>query len=346
MAGKTIQKVVDGELVDVIDDDDDDHSDDQGDDDQGDDQSTDGDDQDDDTGDQGDDDDDLDDDGKLKEVEAWMSEDDDDSQLSDVPVGTHIRMKQKLKGRLSDKDDELEKLKAENEALKAGAMQTPIKTGDMPKRPVENDFDSIPEFELALTKYEDTMLQVRLDAADKRRSIKKQQDAAKEEIVTAVDSHYERAATLVDKNKIAVDVYKQADRTVREVVEAVRPGQGDIVTDFLISVVGEGSEKVMYFLGKNKKALGSFKSLLAEDPSGIKASMFLGQQKQRLLNSKRKASSARPPADDVHGDNNQSSVKGGALLKKRKAALKNGNVQLAYDIKKQAKTSGVDVSNW
>jgi hypothetical protein len=343
MAGE--QTVVDGELVDVVDD----HSDDdQSDDDQSDDQSDASDDQNDDTSDKDDDDNDLDDDGKPKEMEAWMADEDDDSdsQLSDVPVSTHVRMKQKLKGRLSDKDDELETLKAENQALKAGAMQTPIKAGDMPKRPVENDFDSIPEFELALTKYEDTMLQVRLDAADKRRNIKKVQDAAKAEIVTAVESHYERAATLVDKNKIAVDVYKQADRTVREVVEAVRPGQGDIVTDFLISVVGEGSEKVMYFLGKNKKALGSFKSLLAEDSSGIKASMFLGQQKQRLLNSKQKASGARPPADSVQGDNNQSTVQGSVLLKKRKAALKKGNVQLAYDIKKQAKSSGVDVSNW
>jgi hypothetical protein len=344
MAGKK-QIVVDGELVDVVDDNTD--NDDQNGDDQDDDQSDGGSDQSDDDDDQGDDDDDLDKDGKPKEVEAWMAdEDDDDQQLSDVPVGTHIRMKQKLKGRLSDKDDELEKLKAENEALKTGMMHSPAETGDLPKRPVENDFDSVQEFELALTKYEDSMLQVRLDAADKRRNIKRQQEAAKAGIETAVDDHYERAAELVDKNKIAVEVYKKADRTVREVVEAVRPGQGDIVTDFLISVVGEGSEKVMYFLGKNNKALGQFKSLLSEDPSGIRASMFLGQQKQRLLHSKQQTSKARPPADNIKGDNNQSPAKGGALLKKRKAAIRKGDVQVAYNIKKQARESGIDVSNW
>jgi len=288
-----------------------------------------------------DDDNDDDDDN----VETWMTDDDDDdSQLSDVPVSTHIRMKRKLKGRLSEKDEELERLREENTALKSGvAVQVPLK--DLPKRPREQDFETIAEFETALAEHDDKMLNARLDATEQRRELKRRQSAAKANIEQAVDDHYDRAANLIKDNKIDIKVYKTADRRVREVVEAVKPGLGDTVTDSIISILGEGSEKVMYFLGRNPKALGQFKNLLENDPSGLKASVFLGKQQERLLNSRRKTSKARPPADDVKGDK-VTPQKGKALLKKRKAALKADNVQLAYDLKKQAKAQGVDVSNW
>ena len=270
-----------------------------------------------------------------------------DQKPSDVPVSTHIRMKQKLKGKLADSNEELERLRKENETLKSGiTTQTSPTLKELPNRPKEVDFETIQEHDEALVKYDDEMLQIRLDTANKKTELKNAQSRAKENLNQAVDAHYERASKLIQDNSIDTEVYKKSDLLVREAVEATRPGQGDIIVDQIIAIMGEGSEKVLYFLGRNKKALDKFKSLLVDDPSGLKTSLFLGQQKERLLTTKRKTSKAPPPGDDVHGDAAPSSSKGKAFLKRRTAAIKKGDIQAAYDAKKEAKVAGIDVSAW
>jgi hypothetical protein len=277
--------------------------------------------------------------------ELWMSTDDKQPASDSMPVSTHIKTKQKLKARLSDKDDELAKLKEENAALKAG-----LKTSPKPKdlvRPQEDDFDTITEFQEALTDYEDQLIANRLEDAERRREIKSKQERAARDLEEQVDSHYERAAKLVKSSNLDPEIFKKTDLTIRETVENIMPKKGDLIVDQMISILGEGSEKVLFFLGRNPKALREFESLLETDSSGLKASVFLGVQKERLLNSKRKISAARAPATDVNGDDKPAnSAKAKALLKKRQSALKKGNVQLAYNLKKQAKEQGVDVSNW
>ena len=281
---------------------------------------------------------------KPKEVDAWMA-DEGDQKPSDVPVSTHIRMKQKLKGRLTDSNEEVARLRAENEALKAGVQQTP-KLKVTPKRPRQEDFDTILDHEEALSEYEDKMLEVRLETANTKVEIKNAQSRAKANLEKAVDSHYERASKLIQDNGIDTEVYKQTDLVVREAIESIRPGIGDFVTDQIISILGDGSEKVLFYLGRNKNALNEFKSLLTDDPTGLKASLFLGQQRERLLNTKRKTSKAPPPDDDIRGDDSPTSANASALLKRRQAAVKKGDLQMAYNVKKQAKAAGVDVSKW
>jgi len=288
--------------------------------------------------------DDDDDDGEKKAVEPWMA-DESKQPLSDVPASTHIRMKQKLKGRLTERNEENERLRRENEALKAG-MTTPSLPGRVPKRPVENEFDTVLEYEEALGEYEQKMVDVRLETSNRKRDIQLAQANARAKLEGSVDEHYSRAAKLIQDNGIDTEVYKAADLIVREAIETMIPGKGDITTDQIISILGDGSEKVMYYLGRNKNALNEFKSLFAEDPTGLKATLFLGQQRERLLNSKRRTSKAPPPSSDAKGDKTPTSAKASSLLKRRKAAQAKGNLQLAYDLKKQAKAQGVDVSEW
>jgi len=292
------------------------------------------------------DEDNGDNDGDDGEKEIWLADEGDQKSL-DVPISTHIKMKRKLKGRLSDSNEEVERLKRENEALKLSITPVITKTKEPLKRPREEEYDTIQEYDEAITEYDDEMLQRRLHAANAKNAAMSAQAAVKINLDKAVDAHYERASKLIQDNGIDTEVYKQTDLIVREAIESIRPGQGDIVADQVISILGEGSEKVLYYLGRNKNALDKFKSLLADDSSGLKASMFLGQQRERLLNSKRRISAAPSPDDDVTGDNNiATSNKANAFLKKRKAALKKGDVQLAYDVKKQAKAGGIDVSTW
>ena len=288
------------------------------------------------------DDDDVDDDDD-KGGEAWMA-DEEGQPPSTVPVGTHIRMKQKLKGRLSSQNDELTRLREENAQLKAG--QRTQQSSKPPVRPKENDFETLAEFDKALADYDQKMVDFRLQAANQKNAAQQMQLAAKAKLEEAVDGHYTRAAKLIQDNGIDTEVYQQADQTVREAIETLMPGRGDLVTDQIISVLGEGSEKVMYYLGRNKNALNELKTLLVEDPTGLKSSLYLGQQRERLLNNKQRLSKAPAPGKKVKGDATPTSAQEKSLLKKRRAAVKAGNIQLAYDIKKQAKQEGIDVSTW
>jgi hypothetical protein len=288
--------------------------------------------------------DDLDDELEDEEekVETWMTE--GDQKPGKVPVSTHIRMKQKLKGRISDKDEELERLKAENVTLKAGTVTPPVKV-ERPERPREEAFDSITEYNAALDVYEDKILDIRLNRDSTVRDIQTATNVAKEDLAKAVDSHYTRASKLIQDSGISTEVYQEADSKVRQAIEAVKPGMGEVITDQIISVVGEGSEKILFFLGRNKNALNEFTNLLATDSSGLKASIFLGQQREKLLNIKQRASKAPPPGTDIGSDTTTTS-KGASFLKKRQAAIKKGNLQAAYNAKKEARKAGVDVSKW
>ena len=284
--------------------------------------------------------DDTDDD--KPEKEPWMKE---EGQLPDgVPVSTHIRMKQKLKGRITDKDEENERLRAENATLKAETIVTPAKI-ERPERPIQESFDTLAEYHTALDAYEDKILDIRLNRDSAVRDVQTATNIAKENLEKAVDSHYTRASKLIQDSGISTEVYQEADTKVRQAIEAVKPGMGEIITDQIISVVGDGSEKILYFLGRNKNALNEFTSLLASDSSGLKASIFLGQQREKLLNTKQRTSKAPVPSDDISSDTTPLS-KGKGFLKRRQAAVKKGDLQAAYNAKKEARAAGVDVSKW
>jgi hypothetical protein len=101
----------------------------------------------------------------------------------------------------------------------------------------------------------------------------------------------------------------------------------------------------MFRLGRSKALLGQFVGLLANDPSGLDAATFLGEQKARLTGTTKRPSSAPPPDTQIDGD-----VSGGqkeSLLKKRyQDAHKKGEGQTAWNVKKEAKKAGYDVSKW
>jgi hypothetical protein len=271
-----------------------------------------------------------------KEPEPWQLTDEDEQD--DVPLSAHIRLKKKLKGRISEKNEELETLRAEIQELRQS--RTPVTI----KRPREDDFDTTEEYETALDKYNDDVTQERLDRIEDKRRVQELQKQHKEKVDAAVEEHYERAGKLIEESGIDATRYKKADETVRIAVETLMPKMGDVIVDQLISLVGKGSEKVLYYLGNNKHALNEFKSLLIEDKSGMKAAIYIGEQKGRL-NPKKRTSKAPPPTPKLKGDEViGSNVK--ALLKAYNKAHKAGNVQAAWNAKKKAKQAGADVSKW
>jgi hypothetical protein len=292
--------------------------------------------------------DDLDTDADKPPVEPWMaSEDDADAGPPDssiMPVSAHIRYKRKQKEKEAEREAELEQLRKENEALRRSVGPTE-KT---PERPKRADFATEDEYYESLEKYEDDLTALRLKRLEYQKNQETRQQQAKREAEKAVEAHYERAAKIVQEAGIKPEVYQETDKRVRDAVEAVMPKLGDVVVDQAINVMGEGSEKVLYFLGRNQAALDRFKSLLAEDSTGMKAMIFLGQQKERLTGTVKKRSNAPSPAPNVGrgsgGPNDAANAR--ALKKAYQKAHDKGDSQSAYEAKKKARESGVDVSTW
>lgn len=278
------------------------------------------------------------------EVEEWMKEGDEADQTDSefVPLHAHIKAKRKLKGRLSEKDSEIETLKAKVAELEGRQKGDVVQ---LPKRPRMADYEDMGEYEDALDKYEEQKEDLRYTHFQRASTLQQSQVAAQRKTEQAVDAHYERADKLLKSSGISPDAFKASDQAVREAVESIRAKQGDIIVDQLISRLGEGSEKVMFRLGRSKALLGEFISLLAGDPTGLDAATFLGTQKALLLNARPKLSSAPAPDTQVNGDE-AGTGKERSFRKKYDEAHKNKNGQKAWEIKKQAKAAGIDTRDW
>lgn len=287
----------------------------------------------------------------AKALEAWQLEDDSTGELkagSVLPVATHVKMKAKLKGRLAEKDTELENLKAEIEALKAGKQQLPTMPNEIKPKPKLEDFGFDEErHNAAIEKWDDERLTAKLA---KLQQVNQQQSHIRNqqtELESSVDKHYLRAAELAEKSGIAPELYSAADRNFRLQIEGVFPGKGDLIADQLIANLGEGSEKLTYFIGRNKAAQSELTSLLNADKSGVKAAIWLGRKLSEIGSPVKKTSQAPEPSPQLKGDVN---VADDFSIRKMKEAYakarKADNAQAAYDTKKKAKAAGVDTSTW
>jgi len=275
----------------------------------------------------------------LEEEKKFWQETDEEP-LDDVPATTHIRVKQKLKGQLRESNEELEALKQEVADLKKARESLPVL-----KRPKEDDFETDEEYETAKDKYENDLAQQRYDRIEAER---KQAEFAKkqlESVSVAVDDHYTRADEFVKKYSIPEDKFKKADLSIKKAVESVMPGRGEVIVNHIISVLGEGSEKVLFHVGAKSEKLHKLQSLLLEDNTGMKAAIYLGEQKGILTNPIKRTTRAPIPTPKLKGDDITGS-NGAALKKAYDKAHKAGRLQEAYNAKKAARAAGVNVSTW
>lgn len=263
-----------------------------------------------------------------------------------VPVAKFVDLKHKLKAVREESQSEIEKLRQENEALRRGSVQ--INTVQAPelKPPTLADCDYDETlFAEKNDEYFKALIESKLSSYAQRTQSAQGAQSAQQALKQEVDKHYERASEFVTKKVVSEENYRNADARVRRAIQSIYPkDDGDAITDELIANIGEGSEKVLYHLGANPAALAKLDSLLRANPSGLKASAYLGELKARFeavpIN---KLSSA--PKPDV-------SLKGNVSLtvKSKQAdydkALNAGDVTMARTIKKAAQAVGADTSNW
>ena len=269
-------------------------------------------------------------------IEDWQkSEEDGDN---DEKPQKFLKAKKRLKGEIEKKDDEIEKLKAEIEAIK---NKKPEPISDRLKRPDPMDYDTDEEYNDALDEYNVSLYESR----QSKRSKEAEQQKVLDQIEAKISEHYDRADALIKESGIAPEKYKAADARLRGVFTSIFKDRGDLIADHMLGMIGEGSEKVGYYLGNNESARLKFKSLLEEDPNGLKAAMFLGAENVRLNNPQKRTTQAKPPGSKVSGEK-ASGPSAMSLKKKYDEAHKAKRVQEAFTIKRQAKQAGVDVSGW
>jgi hypothetical protein len=284
--------------------------------------------------------------GAKADAEDWMKGDEPESQgagkkFTDGDIGA---AKSKLRAKLEAKHQtELDELRAKLEA--AQKQQVPQATA----RPTREQFYDQDDPDDA---YAEALMDWKMGATAAQQQVsrtqyeqQRKQLEHKQATDQAVDQHYERAVKLAAASGIEPEVYQSADHRVRSAIEGLFPNGGDAVTDSLISAIGEGSERVMFNLGVNSARLSELKTLLASDPSGIKASMFLGRLSAELNAPAKRKSNAPAPAAQVKGDA-ATTESGRAIHKKYQDAHKAGKVGEAFSLKRQAKASGVNTLTW
>ena len=277
----------------------------------------------------------------------WLAEDDDEEEeeqaASDtVPEASLIKIKQKLKGRIKDGNEENERLKARIKELESGVTQKSIVA---PKRPRLADFDNDNKYEEAMDIYEEAKLKYQQVVLTSSTNDSERVKKHVQKINQAVDDHHTRAAKLIETNGLSPEVYKQAEETVQSMIEEIHPKQSESIYANLVNIIGEGSEKTLFFVGRNKTAKAEFKQALLEDKTGLQAAFYLGQKANEIQGNKKQTSRARKPAPQLKGAA-VTKEKGSALKKKYIEAHKKGSSQVAYNLKKQARTQGVDVTSW
>lgn len=280
------------------------------------------------------------------DAEGWLADESKDPKADgrSIPLASHISTRDKLKGRLREKDGEIEALRKEVESLKQLKAQATVTTAPAQsmKIPSPLDFKTDAEYAEAMRNY----IRQEVALTSQTQSAKSRQDAESRAREESVESHYKRADSLIQQHGISPEVYQNADLKVRQSIDMVLPGAGDAVTDALIERLGEGSEKVMYYLGRNESARATLVNKLMADKTGISASVYLGQLLAMKATAPSNSTTRAPaPAAKVKGSN-KSSANAESMKKEYKQAHSSRDVQKAIDLKRKAKAAGINTSDW
>ncbi len=196
-----------------------------------------------------------------------------------------------------------------------------------------------------MDRYQDKALEDRFSRIEAQRTQNRTMQSQQKTIESAVDSHYQRVGKLLEDSGVSEDVYLTSHQNLENVISMATGGDGKQILNQFISSLGEGSEKSIVYVGRNSGALNEFRSLLADDPSGLKAAAFLGMQTSRLNKPGKATSTAPSPAPELPGgDQTAGSID--SYVKRYRTASKKGDINAALNAKLDAKAAGVDTSDW
>lgn len=148
-----------------------------------------------------------------------------------------------------------------------------------------------------------------------------------------------RAAQFVKENKINPDRVVSAIERATSEIDAATKLEGALT--HLLDSVGDGSERVAYYIGTNEGAMAKIKQVLADDPSGFRA-IALMTRMATDLKPKHSAKTSRAPAPDEPLKGDGSPIAAKRLQEKYDKASSPTEL---YKLRKLAKEAGVKLTN-
>ena len=282
------------------------------------------------------------------ETEAWMGEETDNAAPKEVPLSTLQSVRSKLKGKNNELKGENSDLRNEIDQLKAQmaqGQQPQVTQAVSPVMPKLEDFEyDEGKYQEAMSKHYNGMIDARMNQTQQSNVQAAAVQKQAYDIQQKSDEHYRRAQELVTKHGINPEVYGQADRKVREAIEQVLPNQGDATTDRLISIIGEGSEKVLYAIGRNEGELDKVRAKLISDPTGLSLAVYLGQKNAEFSMPAKKKSNAPKPARQISGKGTKDESKN--ISRRYKDAKKKGDIQGSFNARMEARRAGINTQDW
>lgn len=257
---------------------------------------------------------------EVDEIDLSLDEE-EDKQSKPTPEQALVFKLTKEKKKRQEATSELEKLRAENEALKSGqykAPQQPVQTQN--NLATANGYPPIPVmYEDGVNTPEDYRRAYDNWSQEIRR-IDQQRAQAQESTVQAQRQNEERAnrlanraASFISSNKIKAD---NATNTIQAGIHGLDEVLGvDGAALDLLDTIGDGSEKLAYYLGRNPDALATAKRLFEEDNRGFKVNTWLANTAFKL-NQKNTKHISKAPAPDAPLTPDGSSTTAAALQAK------------------------------
>jgi hypothetical protein len=291
------------------------------------------------------------------EVESWMQSEKethkDDHESGFKPnheAAKRRRQNQSLRADIKEKDSELDELRKQVEALKAGSAPIESEQVKPTPRPTREQFDFDDDlYDQAIDRWNDEKIERKLNSHYNTSQQQAQQEKQKQEFQLAqtknLNDHYDRAQKLVDDGKITEDAFRNSDQIVRTSLERQFQGEGNDITNTLISTLnstGDDSEKVMFLLGNNPAKMQELQNLLSIQDGGLSAAMFLGQLQRDVKTPVKRRSQAPRPGSSAEGE----SGNGGKAGTLQKQYSKAESVQERISLKRAAAKNGVDTSKW
>ncbi len=197
---------------------------------------------------------------ETDEVEIVV-EGEDEPTSETVPLGKFLKRVNKLNGRVSEANTEVEAEKSRREMVEQEneLLRLKLKQDEPLKRPKPADFESDAEYDTALDEYDDQRIDAAADrklAAHLETSQKQtQQQTIDTNLESGLKAHYERAEQLKVKD------YESAEDKAIEVL-------GSDASKFIMTNTAN-SEMIMFHLGKNPAKAAALAKLVESDPAGF-----------------------------------------------------------------------------
>lgn len=251
----------------------------------------------------------------------------------------HKLTKERKKAKVvKDENDSLRQEIAELKALVKGVQQpVPVSHAGQPKFPdlydagIDGDRskynDAVAKYLADLNQYNN-----RHSEADNAQAKHKQrvEDLTKNLAI--------RAAKFATDNKVNVDRVASALERATDEIDGSVGLHGALA--YLLDSVGDGSERVAYYIGTNEAAMSQVKGMLKEDPNGLKAIAHMTRLAEKLKPKHSKQISKAPEPDQpLKGDQ----ISGTSAKKLQDLWDKAKTTEDMMKIRKRARELGVDL---